>query len=400
MSEEYSLNLAFSKADLDEKEKEAIENKVKDLEAPYFSEYTPDLKAILEIAKKYQNKKNIIVEGNGGSISTMRAFWSCFGSDTGKNVFILDTDDPDYIAEIKSRCPIEDTLLIIVSKSGNSVQTISDYLLLSEYETLFVTSESGTLREIGKTNNIDMAKHPEISGRFSGITESALIPAAVAGIDIKNISKGAKEMYEKCASQKSFSENPALQFAAHLDKLEKMGYTDIFLSLYSKKLSGFFELIIQLFHESVCKEGKGQTFYGGEAPENQHHTLQRFNSGRKNSVGVFITVENFQNDSYFTAAENIRNIECRGVAIEKLEKKSMQDIIHIEFKGTWKDTTEQGIPAIHIKLKEVSPATAGALTAFFQYTAYYSAILRDVNPFDQPGVEKSKEYIFKLIKEK
>jgi len=404
MEKEILLDLDFSRTGLSAEEITKAEEKVSGPEVPFFAKYAPDFEAISEVAKKYQDKKNIIVEGNGGSISTMRAFWGCCGNDTGRNVFLLDTDDPDFIANIKSRCQKDDTLLIVVNRSGNNIQTVSGYLTLRDYETIFVTANDSALYKIGLKHSIPLynttIENPQMAGRFSGNTEFSLIPAAITGINIKEISEGAREMYEKCAPNKPFSENPALQFALTLDKLEKLGYTELFLSIYSKKLYGFFELIVQLFHESVCKDGKGQTFYGGDAPENQHHTLQRFNSGRKNSAGIFMTVENFRDNMEIKVPNDIKDIECRGVKLGKLGKLSMQDIIHTEFEGTWQDTTEQEIPVIRISTDEVTPKNAGRLTAFFQYATYYSAVLRDVNPFDQPGVEKSKEYIFKLVEEK
>lgn len=403
MNEEYLLNLDFSQANLTEEETKAVEGKVKGLEVPFFAKYSPDFAAIKEIGKTYADKKNIIIEGNGGSISTVRAFSSCFTPDTGKNVFILDTDDPDYIAELKKKCSVEDTLLIVINRSGNSIQTISGYLLLQEYDTLFITTGGSTLCQIGEARKvptcITSAEEQPVS-RFSGISEFHLVPATIMGMDVEAITKGAQEMYAKCAPQSPLASNPALQFALHLDKLEKMGYTEIFLSIYSKKLSGFFELIVQLFHESVCKNGKGQTIFGSDAPENQHHTLQRFNSGRKNCVGFFITVENFKNDFQIEVPKEIKAIMCRNIDIATFGKLKAADIIHTEFEGTWKDTTEEKLPAINLRMKEVSPSSVGSLVAFFQYATYYSAMFRDVNPFDQPGVEKSKEYIFQLIAEK
>lgn len=403
MNEEYFLNLESSQANLTEEEIKIAEEKIKILEIPFFAKYSPEFESIKTVGKKYESKKNIIIEGNGGSISTIRALSSCFSPDTGKNVFILDTDDPDYIAELKGKCKVEDTLFIVINRSGNSIQTITGYLLMQEYETLFITTEGSTLFQIGEAMNVPTcvtsAENQPIS-RFSGISEFHLIPAAIIGADIESITKGAQEMYAKCSPQYPISSNPALQCALHLDKLEKLGYTEIFLSIYSKKLSGFTELITQLLHESVCKYGKGQTVYGSDAPENQHHTLQRFNSGRKNSVGLFITVENFQNDFKIKVPEEIKDIKCRNIDMATFERLSATDVIHTEFEGTWKDTTEEKIPAINLQLKEVSPAAAGMLVAFFQYVTYYSSILREVNPFDQPGVERSKEYIFQLVEEK
>lgn len=404
MEKEFSLNLDFSGADLTEEEIKTAENKIREFAIPQFAIYSPDFDIIKQIQEKYRDKKNIIIEGNGGSVSTFRGFLECFGRDSDKDVFILDTDDPDYIAMIRNKCKKEDTLFLVINRSGNSIQTISGYLALQDYDTVFITANGSTLFQIGEVQNIPLydktSEHPEFAGRFSGITEFGLIPAALLGMDTEGIYGGAKDMYAKCAPAIPFADNPALQLALHLDKLEKMRYDELFLSIYSKKITGFFELIVQLVHESVCKNGKGQTIYGGDAPENQHHTLQRFNCGKRNSVGLFITVENFQNDYEMKVPEAIKNIACRNISIEQFGKLSMSEIIRTEFEGTWKDTTEEKIPAINLQLREVSPATVGMLVAFLQYFTFYSSILRGVNPFDQPGVEKSKEYIFKLVEEK
>lgn len=403
MSEIFSLNMNFSRAELTEKEIADAEQKIQNLPVPFFATYSPNFESIKEIGKKYGCKKNIIIEGNGGSVSTIRALASCFSADNDKNVIILDTDDPDYIAEIKKKCPIEDTLLMVINRSGNSIQTISGYLLLREYETVFITTTGSTLFEIGKAMDVPTyhtsAEDQPVS-RFSSISEFHLIPAEIIGADIEEITRGAQEMYARCKPDSPFENNPALQFSAHLDKLEKMSYNEIFLSIYSKRVDGFFKMIVQLIHESICKDGKGQTIYGADAPENQHHTLQRFISGKRNSVGFFITVENYQNDFKIEVPDSIKDIKCRNIEIKDFAKLSAQDIIHTEFEGTWKDTIEEKIPAINLQLKEISPLSAGMLIAFLQYTTYYSAVLRDVNPFDQPGVEKSKEYIFQLVEKK
>lgn len=395
----YTLDLDSSRSGLTLAEITELEAKLRGTATPFFATYAPDFSAIESLGKRYREKKNIIIEGNGGSISTLRAFYSCLATDAGQQVFLLDTSDPSAITEIKKRCPVEDTLLIVISKSGESIDALAAYLALQEYETALVTGPSGALFEIGKIKELALFNHPDISGRFSGITECALFPAAVLGCDTQEIARGAQEMYAACAPDSPYASNPALRLAAHLDKLEKIGYDEIFLSIYSRKLNGFFELIVQLFHESVCKQGKGQTFYGGEAPENQHHTLQRFNSGKKNSVGLFLTVEDLGENAPLSVPEELRGIPCRNIRLGQLDQRRLSDILHTEFEGTWEDTRKEEIPAINLQLQEISPMAAGALVALFQYATFYSALLRDVNPFDQPGVEKSKEYIFRLLGE-
>ena len=416
-----NLNLNHSTIDSSSPEfKEKIE-KIKNTPVPNFAKYSPDLEEIRKLKEKHKDRKNIIVEGNGGSISNFRGIFQALGDKENKNVFILDTEDPDYIKYLKNKCPKEDTLVILTSKSGTRIQVLANYFAFQDYLILTITQDNdGALNQIRKAKNLAVSFHPEISGRYSGLTECAITPAEIVGIDTKDIIKGGKEMYKICEPQSEPKNNPALQLALTFDKLEKVGYIEIFLSVYSKKLSGFFELIKQLFHESVCKNELGQTIYGGEAPENQHHTLQRLISGRKNSVGLFITVKNFSKidrenelklkatlanvafnfnsfSSVLKIPNDLKNIKCRNITLGNLNNISLDKIIKAEFQGTWQDVIDNNIPAIHLELDEISPYSIGQFMAFFQYTAFYSALLRGVNPCDQPGVEKSKENIFGIV---
>ena len=404
-----NLNLNNSTIDLSSPEfKEKIE-KIKSTPVPNFAKYIPDLEEIKKLKEKYKDKKNIIVEGNGGSISNFRGIFSALGNKENKNVFILDTEEPDYIKYLKNKCKKEETLVILTSKSGTRIQVLANYFAFQEYPILVITeNNNGALNQVRKIKNLDVSFHPEISGRYSGLTECAITPAEIVGIDTAEIIKGGRDMYALCNINSplekgkgcvNFKNNPALQIALALDKLEKVGYIEMFLSIYSKKLSGFFELIKQLFHESVCKNELGQTIYGGNAPENQHHTLQRLISGRKNSLGFFITVKNpaYKNNLKFEVEKDLKNIKCRNITLGNLNNISLDEIIKAEFQGTWQDVIDNNIPAIHLELEEISPYTIGQFMALFQYTAFYSALLRGVNPCDQPGVEKSKENIFEIV---
>ena len=298
MLKKFKLDLNNSTVNSDLQGYEEKIKKIQNTPTPRFAKYVPNLERLKTLREKYQDKKNIIVEGNGGAISNFRGIYSALKEMSDKNVFLLDTEDPDYISELRNKCPKEETLVILTSKSGTRIQVLANYFAFADYPLLIITEDNdGTLNQIRKTKNLDVSFYPkvEITDRFTGLTESALTTAEITGIDSTNMIKGGQEMYKICSMNSKIEDNPALQFALALDKLENLGYTDLFLSIYSKKLSGFFELIVQLFHESVCKNELGQTIYGGEAPENQHHTLQRLISGRKNSVGLFFTVKNFSN---------------------------------------------------------------------------------------------------------
>jgi glucose-6-phosphate isomerase len=398
-----NLNLSRSTTSLDASEffEERIE-KIKNFPVPKFAEYAPDLSKLKKLRDKYKDKKNIIVEGNGGAISNFRGIYSALGEADNKNIYLLDTEDPDYIYELRKKCDKKNTLIILTSKSGSRIQVLANYFAFQDYPMLIITEDNdGALNQIRKAKNINVSFYPavDMTDRYTGLTESALTTAEIVGIDTEEMIAGGKEMYEKCNWKLETENNPAFQLAITLAKLEKAGYTELFLSIYSKKLSDFAELIIQLYHESVCKNGIGQLIYGSEAPENQHHTLQRLISGRKNSIGFFVTIKNpkHKEDLKFEVEENLKNIKCRNITLGNLDNVSLSEIFSAEFQGTWKDVVDNNIPTINLELDEISSYTIGEFMAFFYYTTFYSALLRGVNPCDQPGVEKSKENIFEIV---
>lgn len=402
MPTKYNLNLNHSTIDLFSPDFQEKINKIKNTPVPNFAKYTPNLANLKKLKEKYKGKRNIIVEGNGGAISNFRGIYGALGSSSNKIVYLLDTEDPDYICELKKKCDKKNTLVILTSKSGTRIQVLANYFALKDYPMLIITADNdGALNQIRKTKNLDVSFYPSVNmtDRYTGLTESALTTAEIVGIDTKELVTGGKEMYKECNRKSEIGNNPALQLAITLAKLEKAGYTELFLSIYSKKLSGFIELIIQLYHESVCKNGVGQLIYGSEAPENQHHTLQRLISGRKNSIGFFITIKNpkHKEDLKFKVEESLKNIKCRNITLGNLDIVALSEIFSAEFQGTWQDVVDNKIPAINLELAEISPRSIGEFMAFFYYTTFYSAILRGVNPCDQPGVEKSKENIFEIV---
>lgn len=396
-----NLKLGCLDIDLNFPEYAAEIERIRNIPTPNFAKYEPDLENLRSIRKKYKNARNLIVEGNGGAIENFRGIFGALSHKTKKKVYMLDTEDPDYIFEVTKNCDKKNTLVVLTSKSGTRIQVIANYFALKKYPILVITEDNnGTLNEIRKIKNHYSAFYPSVSmtDRFTGLTESALVTAEIVGINTALLVTGGRDMHQICGPSSNFEHNIALKFAITLDKLEKLGYYNMFLSIYSKKLGAFYNLLSQLFHESVCKNGLGQTIYGGEAPENQHHTLQRFISGRKDSIGIFITVSNFSHKNIIIKTDkDLNGIVCRNITLEKLNNISLADIIRAEFEGTWQDVVDNKIPAINIEIDELSEYSVGAFMAFFQYTAFYSAILRGVNPCDQPGVEKSKENIFKII---
>jgi glucose-6-phosphate isomerase len=288
-----------------------------------------------------------------------------------------------------------------VSKSGTTIGTLESMFAFSDHKILLVTSpDTGALSILAKEKGLDIIPHPPVGGRYSGLTSSAFAPALFFDIDVEAIDNGARTMYKYCHPGVAIDKNLALQLAASLYLLEKKGYEEIFCPIYSSKLGGFENLIVQLMHESVCKKARGQTIYCAEAPESQHHTNQRFFGGRKNVIGLFVTVESQQDmESKVAVPDAVKQIKVRDGTLENINKVPYAKALEFEFQGTYQDAINNKIPCAHISLDKISPFSIGEFLGFWHYVAVYSSWLRDVNAFDQPQVETSKEISFKLRKD-
>ncbi len=361
---------------------------------PYFSKYYPDLEKIIEM-KEQKDYENLVVIGNGGSITTFRAYLYAFLRESDKNVRLVTTMDPDYLNTLGRELEPEETIVMPVSKSGKTTGVIEStlYFLERGYEILPVTSDNnGALKNIVEERNLDWIRHPDVGGRFSGLTETALAPAAFAGIDIKQIRKGGEKMYQKLSPENRY--NPALNLASALYDAENKGYEQLFTPFYSTRLFGFYPLFVQLMHETVCKEEKGQTVFGDMGPEVQHHTNQRIFGGRSDVISMFFRTDAHEKET-IEVPDDLKDIELRDKTLADLNGEELGDSLRSEYEGVKKAMNEQDMPNITVNLTDVSHKTLGKLVALMQYTAVYSAWLRDVNAFNQPDVEKSKEYGFK-----
>jgi glucose-6-phosphate isomerase len=242
---------------------------------------------------------------------------------------------------------------------------------------------------MGEKLNAKVVMHPNIGGRYTGLTEVALIPAVLVGLDAEELYKGAENFYNQYEK-----DNLAFKAASILYQLEQKGFVDVFMPFYSHNLFSMGSVIVQLCHESFGKDGKGQTYFAHEAPESQHHTNQRFFGGEKNIAGFFTSVENFVHYQATNLPAQLHSVQLKGRALFDINKIPLQNSMRFELEGTLEDARIQGIPLIHLSLSSFTANEIGGLLAFWQLFAVYSSVLRGVDPFNQPQVEASKNISF------
>lgn len=353
-----------------------------------FFDYKEDLDYLKREAAKIDFEfENVIIIGNGGSITSFNAYSIC----CDKNTFIINSMDPALIRKVKSQCSVDKTIVLAISKSGNTLGVIESLMAFTSYKVIVVTEgEEGALRQIATKMDWQIVEHPNISGRYSGATSAGLFPALLAGCKIDEIAKGIAAGYKY--------KKEAWSLAKYYYELEHKGYCEVYVSAYASLLKNFRTLIIQLMHESVCKNGQGQTFYFSEAPECQHHTNQRFFGGKKNVIGTFITVKTWHDDKKITVPDTIAELNLKSLELKKLDDISYQQALLAEYHGTKTEADRLDIPNVTIELPEMTNEIAGELLSFWQLVAFYSAILRQVDPFNEPAVTNSKNITIEEIK--
>lgn len=358
-------------------------------EKPEFVKYKPDFELMKKLAGEYHGYKNLLIIGHGGSVTSFYGFFHALKYQAKKDLYFLSTIDPDYIYELKQKLKPEDTLIISISKSGETVTQIEMTMPFVGFPMLVITGKSSPLRAIAEKMKWQVVAHPVIGGRYTGLTEVALAPAAVAGLDAEGLYEGAQSFY-----QLYDRDNLAWRASSIFSQLEQKGFADVFMPFYSHNLFPMSALIVQLCHESFGKDGKGQTYFAHEAPESQHHTNQRFFGGPKNIAGFFTTADSFLHPAAQNFPPVAHSVQIKNRALFDINKIPLEKAMEFEALGTMEDAKIQGIPLAHLSVTGFGSQEIGALAAFWQLYAVYSSVLRGVDPFNQPQVENSKKISF------
>lgn len=358
---------------------------------PEFVRYAPDFGEIKKIGRKFDHfkYKNLLVIGHGGSITSFYGIYNALVESAGRKAYFLSTVDPDYIYELKKILKPENTVVVSISKSGENTTHLEMTMQFVDYPMLIVTGKSSPLRAAAEKFKLPIIIHPPIGGRYTGLTEVALLPAGIVGLDVEGLYNGAKRFYDLYDK-----DNLAWKAASVFYQLEEKGYVDVFMPFYSHNLYPMSAVIVQLCHESFGKSGKGQTCLASEAPESQHHTNQRFFGGRKNIAGFFNSSQTVLHPSLNVYPPSVHSTQIKGHVLFDINKIPLEKSLSFELEGTLEDARINGIPLAHLAIDGFVAEEIGQYLAFWQLYAVYSSVLRGVDPFDQPQVENSKNISF------
>ena len=345
-----------------------------------FLNYVPNWQRMEELAKKFSFINRIILVANGGSINTFRGIYYAFkNKHTTPEVIFVDTNEPTFLNNILLSSDPSKTLLLSISKSGENISQLEATLYFYEFpHKIFITGKKGALYDIARRDStIQLITHADIGGRFAGLTEVGLMPALLCGFDAHALTSSQSEAIDK-----------AYALASYVHHMEQNKFTQILVSTYAHYLDGFGLFEQQLFHETFGKNGKGVTVVPVSSPESQHHTNQRLFGGQKNLAVVFVKFK--PSSMYLSVSSDLFPVNFKERTLKDFEGLDLASAFEAEYLGTQSRAEELGIPNVTLELDELSPKSVGEYIRVWQVASVYGAVLRGVNPYDQPDVEASK----------
>jgi transaldolase/glucose-6-phosphate isomerase len=312
--------------------------------------------------------KHAVVLGMGGSSLCPDVCRATFGTAPGfLELHVLDSTVPASVASVEKAIDVARTLFLVSSKSGGTAETTSFYKyfhwrvgnLKGERagENFVAITDPGTsLEELAVERRFRRVFHgqPDIGGRYSALSNFGVVPAALAGVDIRALLAGAEEMVRTCSVNVPAQVNPGAWLGVTMAEAARAG-RDKITFVISPRIGKFADWAEQLIAESTGKEGKGLVPVAGEALGEP----AAYGSDR-----LFVHMK-LTSQTEEDVEQKLRTLEAAGHPVVRIELQRLLDLGKEFFR--W----------------EVATATAGALLG--------------INPFDQPNVQESKDNTNRLL---
>lgn len=329
----------------------------------------------------------------------------------GVKFFVEDNVDPERMLALLDVIDVEKTMFNVVTKSGATSETMSQYLIITDIlkkkvgkdwakHIIATTSEQkGNLIKLAKKEGFKTYYIPDgVGGRFSELCPVGLLPAAVLGIDIIGLLRGAAEMDKMCNSSDPYK-NPALMAAALQYIAMQKGKNISVMMPYADSLKYIADWYCQLWGESLGKavDFDGNVVHTGQTPvkslgvTDQHSQVQLYTEGPFDKVITIIAVEKFRGDVTIPqGAEEFADVNF-------LCGHTMGELINTERAATEYALTRSKHMNNTIIVPEVNADTIGQLLMFFQLETAYCGKMLNIDTFNQPGVEEGKNATYAMF---
>ncbi|MDC0937648.1 glucose-6-phosphate isomerase [Pelagibacteraceae bacterium] len=342
--------------------------------------------------KKFKKFKTVALIGMGGSILGSEAIYNFLNIKIKKKFYFFDNIDEKKLSIFKKEFNLNKVLFLVISKSGNTVETLSNFLFLNiikkNQKNIILISEkkNNVLFNLSKKYNLFYIEHKNfIGGRYSVLSEVGIVPAYIMGLNIiklrKNIRIHLIKKEEKVILKDSTIKLANILFQKKISNL-------IFLN-YSPELVKLLEWTQQLIAESLGKKGKGFLPFISSAPKDHHSLLQLYLDGPRDKLFNIFSIEE----------KSEKNINSKKFTnqINYLNNKSLNKIKIAQKNALIKSLINNKIPYREFKIKQIDEETIGELFSYFMLETIIIGKLIDLNPFNQPAVEQVKKDTIKIL---
>jgi len=342
--------------------------------------------------KKFSKFENIIIIGMGGSILGTKSIYHFLKQKIKKKVFFFDNLDSNLNLEYKKIKNLNNSCFVVVSKSGNTLETITNLSVifskkLLKSKLIIITQISNSsLMYVADKYNAEIIEHKEyIGGRYSVLSEAGMFPAALMGLNVQKF-KNLKTLIKN----KNFVSS-LVQNVASIYTLNEMNFNNSIILNYDSNINDIGYWYQQLTAESLGKKGKGITPMLSFGPKDHHSLLQLYIDGPKNKFFTF-----FNSISKKNKYKIQKNIFPKNMSF--LKKKKIDFVINAQCKATKNIFKLKKIPFREITFSKKNEEELGMIFTFFVLETILLSRLMGVNPFDQPAVELVKIETKKFLK--
>ena len=339
---------------------------------------------------KFNKYKTVILIGMGGSVLGSEALYSFFRDKIQKKFLFLDNLDQLKIKRIKKKINLKNSLFIITSKSGNTIETLINSNLfkdkINNKNTIIITEQkTNLLNTYAKNKKILCINHKEyIGGRYSVLTEVGMIPAYFMGLKINLFRKNLQDLFK--STKKTLLVDSVIKLA-HVYKYRKIN--SIILLSYAPEVNNFLYWCQQLIAESLGKKGKGILPVVSPAPRDHHSLLQLYLDGPKDKLFYIFSLR--------VNKKMKINKNIFGKKFSYAENKDLYKIKDAQKKALIAVLKNKNIPYQEFVVNKKNEEALGELFTYFIMETALIAKLIGVNPFNQPAVEEVKTLTKKYL---
>lgn len=340
-----------------------------------------------------------VLIGVGGSNNAARSVIEALKTeDSPQIIYGGNTLSPAALGQMMDKVQGKRIYIDCIAKNFETLEPGSSFRILRKYmydtygsqeaaRRIIATGTRGSLLEqICREHGYTFLDFPDdVGGRFSALTNVGLLPMAVAGIDIRRLVKGAADM-ERELLQAPAIKNTAFRYACLRNMYLEQGYTLEMLASFEPAFRWFYKWWVQLFAETEGKDGKGLFPVTGEYSEELHAVGQFVQDGTPLMFETFLNVRE-ATGSLIVENDGIKD------AFDYLDGMDFQNINRTAFEATVKAHCQK-LPCLILTIDTLDEYHFGQMFYFFLFACYLSAKMLGVNPFDQPGVEAYKNWMF------